>query len=78
MTTATITQHQAELISSMFHNAGWEDDADELLGDLSTADAIEVAQNMLALCDVVNSLLPEDEHIGNDLRKELAYIKENI
>ena len=74
-TTNTLTKQNAELIYELLTNAGWMDDADELLADVVDSDgkeaAIEKMNEINNLINMINPLLDRplrlvDEDIEND------------
>lgn len=58
---------QAQLIAELLCNAGWLDDADELLGglidDAGEDQALKKAQEVDRLIVTINRVLPQDEQI---------------
>jgi hypothetical protein len=73
--TNTLTKQNAELIYELLTNAGWMDDADELLADVVDGEgkeaAIEKMNEINNLINMINPLLDRplrlvDEDIEND------------
>ena len=73
--TNTLTKQNAELIYELLTNAGWMDDADELLADVVDSDgkeaAIEKMNEINNLINMINPLLDRplrlvDEDIENE------------
>lgn len=74
-TTNTLTKQNAELIYELLTNAGWMDDADELLADVVDSEgkeaAIEKMNEINNLINMINPLLDKplrlvDEDIENE------------
>jgi len=59
----TLTKQNAELIYELLTNAGWMDDADEILADLVDNEGVEVAEQKMkevnGLISLINPLLDE-------------------
>lgn len=73
-----LTQTEAEVIKGLLANAGWLDDADELIADeyddcglAGVTNTVKTTQNLI---DKVNMFLPESEQITVDLGSELAAV----
>ena len=71
-TNITLTKQNAELIYELLANAGWMDDADELLADTVDNEGVEVAEQKMKevndLIFLINPLLDEPlELIDEDL-----------
>ncbi len=68
----------ASLIEELMCNAGYMDDADELLGDLMDHEgkdaAIKKAETLNELVSLINPFLPEAEHIKVDFVDEVNSI----
>ncbi len=59
MNKTTLTKQNAELIYELLTNAGWMDDADELLADLVDNEGVEVAeQKMKEVNDLISLINP--------------------
>ena len=63
MNKTTLTKQTAELVYELLTNAGWMDDADELLADLVDNEGVEVAEQKMKevndLISLINPLLDE-------------------
>ena len=74
MNKTTLTKQNAELVYELLCNAGWMDDADELLADIVDNEGVEVAEQKMKevneLISLINPLLDEpltliDEDLEN-------------
>ena len=74
-TTNTLTKQNAELIYELLTNAGWMDDADELLADVVDGEGKEAAtEKMNEINNLINMINPLLDHplrlVDEDIENE--------
>lgn len=71
--------HHAELIAELLTNAGWNDDADELLSDIEGSEgrttAVAKAREVISLIRDINPLLKT--HVKINTKQIQEYINDN-